>query len=53
MNILKKGIIFCDECKEEKQKAVHLGMERDYDTYSFHICKECLTKAINLINETI
>lgn len=39
----------CHECGAEGVQTVMLGQEPDYESYTAWVCKECLKKAIALI----
>ena len=41
----------CGECGANVDSVIHLGEEPDYDSYTFYVCKDCLIKALGLINK--
>lgn len=42
---------FCDECDESVALVCVLGAEPDYESSTANVCKECLLKAIELMDE--
>lgn len=41
----------CHECGNETWDIVQVGEEPDYESYTAGICRNCLVKAINMIDE--
>lgn len=42
----------CDECKKDVNALIYLGEEPNIESNTAAICKDCLLKSVNLINET-
>jgi hypothetical protein len=42
----------CYECDKDVDVTITLGEEPDYESYTTTICKDCLIKALELMNET-
>jgi len=40
----------CNECDAKNIPVVQLGEEPDYESSTAYVCRECLEKAISLIN---
>lgn len=40
----------CHECGKENIDVVIIGQKQDYESYTAHICKDCLIKAVALID---
>jgi hypothetical protein len=40
----------CDECKREVGRTVRLGEEPDYESATANVCRDCLVRALALLD---
>lgn len=43
----------CDECKRQVDSVIRVGDDPDYESNTAYLCRDCITKALDLADEAI